>query len=119
MIVLSHTLSRSTQTLIFDGRKGDYFYMLLLGAISLAGVGIAVPFVILGHALIFMIIYYWSKKFADKMTGLFFITFKGFYLPWALGIVKMIFGKSCEANQFLLTPQQKLLFTFCCQDPFQ
>eukprot|EP01102_Stenamoeba_stenopodia_P019967 TRINITY_DN7647_c0_g1_i1.p1 TRINITY_DN7647_c0_g1~~TRINITY_DN7647_c0_g1_i1.p1 ORF type:complete len:248 (-),score=38.54 TRINITY_DN7647_c0_g1_i1:153-896(-) len=76
--------SSQLEVQVFDGRKADYFYMLLLGALALVGIGVAVPFAILGHALVFMIIYYWSKKFADRMTGLFFITFKGFYLPWAL-----------------------------------
>jgi len=83
------------ETTTFDQRTGDFVWMILLGMGSLLIVGICVPFVLLGKPLIFMLLYYWSRKNPDAMMSFFFgITFKGIYLPWVLMGFTMLMGGS-------------------------
>jgi Derlin-2/3 len=46
-----------------------------------------------GHALVFMLLYVWSREFANARVSLMgLVTLQGFWLPWALLAVNTMFG---------------------------
>jgi len=79
----------------FQGRKADFLFMLLFGAVFLLLIGMWFPFQILGRGVIFMMLYYWSRKNEEVPMSFFgVINFKGIYLPWFLIGLNMLLGGS-------------------------
>ncbi|CAL0301758.1 unnamed protein product [Lupinus luteus] len=56
----------------------------------------AVPFLrspFMGTSLVFMIAYIWGRKFPNARINIYgVVSLKGFYLPWALLALDLIFG---------------------------
>ncbi|XP_022776530.1 derlin-1-like isoform X2 [Durio zibethinus] len=81
----------------FDKRTADYVWMLIFGALSLL-VMAAIPFLwapFMAGSLVFMIVYVWSREFPNAQISIYgVVTLKGFYLPWALLALDLIFGAS-------------------------
>ncbi|XP_052879382.1 derlin-1.1-like [Gossypium arboreum] len=81
----------------FDKRTADYVWMLMFGALSLL-VMAAIPFLwtpFMAGSLVFMIVYVWSREFPNAQISIYgVVTLKGFYLPWALLALDLIFGAS-------------------------
>ncbi|XVE56430.1 hypothetical protein DITRI_Ditri04bG0008400 [Diplodiscus trichospermus] len=79
----------------FDKRTAEYVWMLIFGALSLL-VMAAVPFLwspFMAGSLAFMIVYVWSREFPNEQISIYGeVTLKGFYLPWALLALDLIFG---------------------------
>ncbi|KAK8484280.1 hypothetical protein V6N12_032717 [Hibiscus sabdariffa] len=79
----------------FDKRTADYVWMLIFGALSLLGMA-AVPFLwtpFMAGSVVFMIVYVWSREFPNAQISIYgVVTLKGFYLPWALLALDLIFG---------------------------
>jgi len=77
--------SSQLETTVFAGRTGDYLFMLLFGAVLFLAVGFWLKLAILGEGLIFMLLYYWSRRNPEVIMSFFFgFQFKGIYLPWVL-----------------------------------
>ncbi|XWS60126.1 hypothetical protein CRYUN_Cryun07bG0007600 [Craigia yunnanensis] len=81
----------------FDKRTADYVWMLIFGALSLL-VMAAIPYLwtpFMAGSLVFMIVYVWSREFPNARNSIYgLVTLKGFYLPWALLALDLIFGAS-------------------------
>lgn len=79
----------------FDKRTADYVWMLFFGALSLL-VMAAVPYCwtpFMGSSLVFMIVYIWGREFPNARINIYgVVSLKGFYLPWAMLALDLIFG---------------------------
>ncbi|KAG2692218.1 hypothetical protein I3760_08G042200 [Carya illinoinensis] len=79
----------------FDKRTADFVWMLIFGALSLL-VMAAVPFLsspFFGGSLVFMMVYVWGREFPNARISIYgVVTLKGFYLPWAMLALELIFG---------------------------
>ncbi|CAL9008440.1 unnamed protein product [Prunus brigantina] len=79
----------------FDKRTADYVWMLVFGAISLLVMAV-VPYLLspfMGPSVVFMIVYVWSREFPNARINIYgLVSLKGFYLPWALLGLDLIFG---------------------------
>ncbi|KAJ7949485.1 Derlin [Quillaja saponaria] len=85
----------------FDKRTADYVWMLIFGALSLL-VMAAVPFLwspFMGVSLVFMIIYIWGREFPNARISIYgLVSLKGFYLPWAMLALDLIFGNPIKPD---------------------
>ncbi|WVZ00219.1 hypothetical protein V8G54_026288 [Vigna mungo] len=85
----------------FDKRTADYVWMFIFGALSLLVVS-AVPYFrypFLGVSLVFMIAYVWSREFPNARINIYgVVSLKGFYLPWALLALDLIFGNPIKPD---------------------
>lgn len=79
----------------FDKRTADYVWMLIFGALSLL-VMAAIPYCwtpFMGSSLVFMIVYIWGREFPNARINIYgVVSLKGFYLPWAMLALNLIFG---------------------------
>ncbi|KAG6698888.1 hypothetical protein I3843_08G041800 [Carya illinoinensis] len=79
----------------FDKRTADFVWMLIFGALSLL-VMAAVPFLsspFFGGSVVFMMVYVWGREFPNARISIYgVVTLKGFYLPWAMLALDLIFG---------------------------
>eukprot|EP00262_Sarcandra_glabra_P008414 TRINITY_DN21939_c0_g1_i1.p1 TRINITY_DN21939_c0_g1~~TRINITY_DN21939_c0_g1_i1.p1 ORF type:complete len:240 (+),score=21.72 TRINITY_DN21939_c0_g1_i1:98-817(+) len=79
----------------YDKRTADFLWMMLFGAFSLLVISFAPMFwhPFMGSSLVFMIVYVWSREFPNARISIYgVVTLKGFYLPWALLALNLIFG---------------------------
>lgn len=79
----------------FDRRTADFLWMIIFAALSLLAFAIvpALRSAFLGISLVFMLPYIWARAYPNaqvNISGLF--TMKGFYLPWAMLALNVIFG---------------------------
>eukprot|EP00741_Cyanophora_paradoxa_P004805 tig00000829_g4662.t1 len=77
----------------FNGNSADFFYMMLLGGFTLLGINWFIGQVLLGDAMIFMLIYVWSRRNIHvnmSFYGLF--QFKAPYFPWVLVLFSLLMG---------------------------
>ncbi|XP_059063076.1 derlin-1 [Cryptomeria japonica] len=79
----------------FERRTGDFLWMMIFGALSLLGFSLfpALNSDYMGMSLVFMLPYIWAREFPNaqvNISGL--VTLKGFYLPWAMLAMNVIFG---------------------------
>ncbi|KAK3447373.1 hypothetical protein EUGRSUZ_A02914 [Eucalyptus grandis] len=79
----------------FDKRTADYVWMFIFGALSLLVMAAIPPLYIpfMGPSLVFMIVYIWGREFPNARISIYgVVSLKGFYLPWALLALNLIFG---------------------------
>ncbi|KAK7334506.1 hypothetical protein VNO80_26263 [Phaseolus coccineus] len=85
----------------FDKRTADYVWMFIFGALSLLVIS-AVPYFwypFMGVSLVFMIVYVWSREFPNARINIYgVVSLKGFYLPWALVALDLIFGNPIKPD---------------------
>ncbi|XP_015949699.1 derlin-1-like [Arachis duranensis] len=85
----------------FDKRTADYVWMFIFGALSLLVITF-VPFFrvrFLGVSIVYMITYVWSREFPNARINIYgVVSLKGFYLPWALLALDLIFGSPIKPN---------------------
>ncbi|CAJ1958627.1 unnamed protein product [Sphenostylis stenocarpa] len=85
----------------FDKRTADYVWMFIFGALSLLVIS-AVPYLrypFMGISLVFMIVYVWSREFPNARINIYgVVSLKGFYLPWALLGLDLIFGSPIKPD---------------------
>lgn len=79
----------------FDKRTADYLWMLMFGALSLLVMAaippLRTPF--MGPSLVFMMVYIWGREFPNARISIYgVVSLKGFYLPWAMLALDLIFG---------------------------
>lgn len=79
----------------FDKKTADYVWMFIFGALSLLVMAAIPPLYIpfMGPSLVFMIVYIWGREFPNARISIYgVVSLKGFYLPWALLALNLIFG---------------------------
>nr|DAD18424.1 TPA_asm: hypothetical protein HUJ06_019887 [Nelumbo nucifera] len=85
----------------FDKRTADFLWMMIFGALSLL-VSAAVPFLwntFMGVSLVFMLVYVWAREFPNAKINIYgVVTLKGFYLPWAMLALDLIFGSPLKPD---------------------
>ncbi|CAI0450602.1 unnamed protein product [Linum tenue] len=85
----------------FDQRTADFVWMLFFGALSLLGMA-AVPVLwspFMGVSLVFMIVYIWGREFPNARISIYgLVSLKGFYLPWAMLALDLIFGNPLKPD---------------------
>ncbi|XP_077236643.1 derlin-1.1-like isoform X1 [Tasmannia lanceolata] len=79
----------------FDKRTADFLWMMIFGALSLLVIA-AIPLLwspFMGASLVFMLVYVWSRENPNARIRIYgIVTLKGFYLPWAMLALDLIFG---------------------------
>ncbi|GKV17533.1 hypothetical protein SLEP1_g28026 [Rubroshorea leprosula] len=85
----------------FDKRTADYVWMFMVGALSLL-VMCAIPMLwypFNGGSIVYMILYVWSRELPNaRITFYNLVTLKGFYLPWAMLVLDLLFGDSLKTG---------------------
>lgn len=85
----------------FDKRTADYVWMFIFGALTLL-VMAAFPYLrssFMGVSLVFMIVYVWSREFPNARINIYgLVSLKGFYLPWAMLALDLIFGNPLKRD---------------------
>ncbi|GAB2292422.1 ER-associated protein degradation protein [Dionaea muscipula] len=85
----------------FDRRTADFLWMIIFGGSTLL-VFAAIPlfrFPFLGISLVFMLVYVWSREYPNAQINIYgLFTLKGFYLPWAMIGLDVIFGSPLLPN---------------------
>ncbi|AFZ81607.1 Derl-like family member protein [Theileria equi strain WA] len=82
----------------FSRSPGQYLYFIFIQTVFLSTISIlffwpsGLPF--LGNSLLFAIIYYWSKKDMWSHVSIYFVTVKGYQLPFAMLFLHIIMGSS-------------------------
>jgi len=85
MMVMWYRYSGSLETSVFEGRTADYLFMLIFGMCVLLVPMAFFNLPIGGMGIIMMVIYYWSRKNAERtITFMFGIQFAALWLPWVL-----------------------------------
>ncbi|GLU20887.1 hypothetical protein SLE2022_370640 [Rubroshorea leprosula] len=79
----------------FDKRTADYIWMFIFGALSLL-VMCAIPMLwspFNGGSIVYMILYVWGRELPNaRVTFYNLVTLKGFYLPWTMLVLDLLFG---------------------------
>ncbi|XP_044481458.1 derlin-1-like [Mangifera indica] len=79
----------------FDKRTADFLWMLIFGTISLLLMA-AVPILwtpFLRASLVFMMVYILGREYPNARINIYgVVSLKGFYLPWAMLALDLIFG---------------------------
>ncbi|GAB4838998.1 ER-associated protein degradation protein [Ancistrocladus abbreviatus] len=79
----------------FDRRTADFLWMMIFGSLTLLVLSVIPMFwsPFLGMSLVFMLIYVWSREFPNAQINIYgLFTLKGFYLPWVMLALDVIFG---------------------------
>lgn len=79
-------------------QPGDYLFFLLVQILLLDVISLALAwpngFPMLGPALVFAILYYWSRREPYAMLNFFSFTIKGYQFPFALVFFQLLMGGS-------------------------
>jgi Derlin-2/3 len=79
----------------FDRRTADFLWMMIFAALSLLAFSLvpALRSNFLGISLVFMLIYIWAREYPNAQVNIYgLFTLKGFYLPWVMLALNVIFG---------------------------
>jgi len=86
-----YNYSLRLETGIFDGRPGDYFFMLLFSWACTVIVGLIADLPLLMVQMVFSVLYVWCQLNKDVIVSFWFGTqFKAMYLPWVLFAFNLI-----------------------------
>ncbi|XP_077454357.1 derlin-1 [Stigmatopora argus] len=90
-----YNYSTRLETGAFDGRPGDYVFMLLFNWICIVITGLIIDMQLLMIPLIMSVLYIWAQFNKDTIVSFWFGTrFKAHYLPWVILIFNFIIGGS-------------------------
>lgn len=78
----------------FQGSTADYLFTLIFCGLCLEVIGYMFGFFFLGSALVFAVLYLWSKRNAETPVQFWGFNFKGAYLPFVLMGFAMLMGAS-------------------------
>jgi len=81
-----------------ESPSADYMFMLMFGGSLLAIVSYFTEIPFLGPAMVFMVLYVWSRKNPEQPCSFFGFRFKGLYLPWVYCAFSVIIGNSPVMN---------------------
>eukprot|EP01095_Lingulamoeba_sp_RSL-Kostka_P018198 TRINITY_DN987_c0_g3_i1.p1 TRINITY_DN987_c0_g3~~TRINITY_DN987_c0_g3_i1.p1 ORF type:complete len:238 (+),score=49.49 TRINITY_DN987_c0_g3_i1:30-743(+) len=92
-MMLLYKFSSILEKEMFNGRTADYIWFILFGGFFLTLIGLWWPFAVLGKGLIFMMVYYWSRKTSQTVVQMMFrIEVKPIYFPWGLVAIRFLLG---------------------------
>lgn len=85
MLYFLYSYSNRLETGIFDGRPGDYIFMMMFCWLSAVLLGLALNIMIIWEGIILSAVYVWCQINRDQIVTFWFgIRFKAAYLPWVL-----------------------------------
>jgi hypothetical protein len=76
------------------GTSADFIYMLLVTMGILLVISYYFEMLVLAEPILYVIMYNWSRREADRPVGIFGFKFKAIYLPWVYVGIRMIMGGS-------------------------
>lgn len=79
---------------MYVGTTADYAFALLFCAAGLLVIGWYFQFYFLGSALVFAVLYLWSKRNSETQVNFWGFNFKGAYLPFVLMFFSALMGAS-------------------------
>ncbi|CAI5446165.1 unnamed protein product [Caenorhabditis angaria] len=83
----------------FRGRRADFVFMFMFGAILMVICGIFAQMLFLGQAFTIMLVYIWSRRNPDiQMNFLGMIAFNAPYLPWVLLFFSLLLGNNAAVD---------------------
>eukprot|EP01024_Parvocaulis_polyphysoides_P003903 TRINITY_DN11015_c0_g6_i1.p1 TRINITY_DN11015_c0_g6~~TRINITY_DN11015_c0_g6_i1.p1 ORF type:complete len:294 (-),score=1.60 TRINITY_DN11015_c0_g6_i1:181-1005(-) len=86
---------------VFQFNPADYLVFYIFNAIAYSIISIVVPplgFKFFGFPTVFAVIYLYSRHFPNKIISFYgLFTIRAFYLPFALTVIEMCYGKSLKA----------------------
>lgn len=74
------------------GTSADFIYMLLVTMGILLVIAYFFDMLILSEPILYVIMYNWSRREADRPVGIFGFKFKAIYLPWVYVGIRLIMG---------------------------
>lgn len=77
-----------------QGTSADYMWMMLLGGAVMCAIGYMFSLFFMGPALVFMVLYVWSRRNATQPISFFGFGFKGIHLPWVMMAFSVLIGNS-------------------------
>lgn len=90
-LFLLYSYSTRLETEIFQGKPADMVYMLLIFAVCLLTAGLIIPLYLLMDSLLLSAIYVYCMLNPELIVTFFFgLTFQAKYLPWVLGLFRLI-----------------------------
>lgn len=81
-----------------EGTTADYLFMLMIGGSILTIVSYFFPLYFLGEAVVFLVLYVWSRRNPMQPCSFFGFRFNGQYLPFVYCAFNLIIGKSPVVN---------------------
>lgn len=76
------------------GNSADFIYMILVSMAILIVVGYYFDLMVLSEALLYVVVYVWSRRDPEILVNIFGVKFKSLYLPWAYVALKIVMGSS-------------------------
>mmetsp|Transcript_38831 Transcript_38831/g.28715 ORF Transcript_38831/g.28715 Transcript_38831/m.28715 type:complete len:296 (+) Transcript_38831:146-1033(+) len=76
------------------GNSADFLWMLLLAMSVLLALSYYFDIMILSDAILYVIMYVWSRREPDAQLSMFGFKFKGIYTPWVYVAIRLIMGGS-------------------------
>ncbi len=76
------------------GNSADYLWMLSVSIGILCIISYIFEIYVLSEAMLFDIIYVWSRKEPNAQLSMFGVKFKSVYLPWVYVAIRVIMGQS-------------------------
>lgn len=76
------------------GTSADYLFMLLFGMAILCIAAVIFELAVLSEALLYMIMYVWSRRDPVANVSIFGFQFQASYLPWVYVVFRMLMGSS-------------------------
>jgi len=90
----------SLEQVVYRGRTADFVWMLMISVCLLLGLTAALRLntSFLSSALMDVMIYLWSKKNANMLVQVVFVTLHAAYLPWTLAGLSLLLGGNIQDN---------------------
>mmetsp|Transcript_28318 Transcript_28318/g.56606 ORF Transcript_28318/g.56606 Transcript_28318/m.56606 type:complete len:314 (+) Transcript_28318:53-994(+) len=76
------------------GTSSDFVWMILVSMAVLLLISYYFDMLILSEPILYVIMYNWSRREADRPVGIFGFKFKAIYLPWVYVGIRLIMGGS-------------------------
>lgn len=76
------------------GTSADFLWMVIIGMLIFTVVGIYLEIYVMSEAILFMILYVWSRREPQSIRNIFGFRFQGLYLPWIYVAIRLLMGSS-------------------------
>jgi Derlin-2/3 len=76
------------------GTSADFLWMVIMGMLVFIVIGIYLEIYVMSEAILFMILYVWSRRDPTSIRNIFGFRFQGLYLPWIYVGIRLLMGSS-------------------------
>lgn len=76
------------------GNTADFLWLILMSVALLLVVAYFFDLMVISEPILYVIIYTWSRREPDAVSGIFGFKFKSVYLPWAYIAMRLVMGGS-------------------------